>query len=169
MWRWVAAVCASLLLVACTAGDERGGSSHHQMPSAHTAEHQTHVTGHVPSCFRPKTTAILGDRQLRVRGSIRSPMRLSMPVRSILTVQSFGDCAREVNTGPQNGRMRTTGTKYASDVRTTTFLAARAGKVRLVVAMPMCAQMDRSTGSTCVGGVILLATVLIDVESHAGS
>ena len=96
-------------------------------------------------------------------------MRLSMPVRSILTVQSFGDCAREVNTSPQNGRVRTIGTEYGSDVRTTTLVAARAGKVRLVVAMPMCAQMDRSTGSACVGGVILLATVLIDVESRAGS
>jgi hypothetical protein len=167
MWRCIIAVCTMALLVACSSVNGRGSRSNHDVPRAQAGEHQTQSGGDVPACFRPRTTVMLGDRQRVVRRSNRKPMRVAVPVGSRLVFRSFGACARVVNTNPQNTRMRTTGTTYRTALRTTTFEAARRGRVRVVVAMPMCAQMDRSSGSACVGGIVLLGTVLVNVETRA--
>lgn len=169
MWRCLTAVCTLALLVACSSGSDQGGRSNHDSPTAHTGEHETHTVRDAPACFQPRTTAILSDRKRTVRRSARKPVRVSLRVGSTFVVRSFGACARDVTTSPQNGRVRIRRSKYGWGLRTTTFVAARPGRVRLIVAMPMCAQMDRSSGSACVGGIVFLGTILLHVETRAQS
>jgi hypothetical protein len=165
--RWVTAVWLAVLLAACGSGLQGGRSPHAALGDALVGGHHvTQVVGAVPSCFHPRATAVLGRRHLPVTSAVRRPLRVSMRVDSRLRVRTFGACAREVEASPQNARLRVFTRRHGSNVRIVAFTAGRPGVVRLVLSMPMCAQLAHSQ---CIGGIYLLGTLLVTVKPHARS
>jgi hypothetical protein len=164
--RWVMAVCVAVLLAACGSGPQGDRSRHAVGDAPVGGPHATQVVGAVPSCFHPRTTAVLGRRHLPVTSAVRRPLRVSMMVGNRLRVRTFGGCAREVEASPQNARLRVFTRRHAWNVRITAFTAVRQGVVRLVLSMPMCAQLAHSE---CIGGIHLLGTLLVTVKPRTRS
>jgi hypothetical protein len=163
--RWVLA--ATLVLLTGCGSRNVESSQRHDPPGAIAASQHptTQAVAQQASCPRPRTTLILGHRHLRVPPSGGGPRRVTMHVGNRMLVRTAGICAAAVEGSPQNAGLRAQTNRHSSHVRVTSFEAAHAGVVRLVMSMPMCARPGRLPPPQCRGGIRLLGTAVVTVKA----